>query len=112
VDLIPEEFVSEGVIRAFAGEELRGRRVLLPRAEEARNVIPAGLERMGAEVDVVTVYRTVRSDREAAELMPLFDSGKVDVITFTSPSTVTHFLGIMGPDSLFRPGSGSPASAR
>ena len=52
---------------------------------------------MGAKVDVVTAYRTVRSDRNASELLPLFDGGKVDVITFTSPSTVTHFLGIMGP---------------
>jgi uroporphyrinogen III methyltransferase / synthase len=98
VDLIPEEFISEGVVRAFAGENLRGCRVLLPRAEEARDVIPEGLAEMGAKVDVVTAYRTVRSDRDAAELLPLFAGGKVDVITFTSPSTVTHFLGVMGPD--------------
>ncbi len=98
VDLVPEEFISEGVVRAFAGEDLRGCRVLLPRAEEARDVIPAGLAELGASVDVVTAYRTVRSDRDAAELLPLFADGKVDVITFTSPSTVTHFLAIMGPD--------------
>jgi len=98
VDLVPEEFISEGVVRAFAGEDLRGCRILLPRAEQARDVIPEGLEKMGAKVDVVAVYRTLRSDREAAELLPLFAGGKVDVITFTSPSTVTQFLGIMGPD--------------
>jgi uroporphyrinogen III methyltransferase / synthase len=98
VDLIPEEFISEGIVRAFVGEDLRGCRVLLPRAEEARDVIPEGLVKMGAKVDVVTAYRTVRSNREASEILPLLDRGKVDVITFTSPSTVTHFLGIMGPD--------------
>jgi uroporphyrinogen III methyltransferase/synthase len=98
VDIVPEEFISEGVVRAFAGENLRGCRVLLPRAKEARDVIPEGLAEMGAKVDVVTAYRTVRSDRAAAELLPLFAGGKMDVITFTSPSTVTHFLGIMGPD--------------
>ena len=98
VDLVPEEFISEGVVRAFAGEDLRGCRLLLPRAEEARDVIPEGLEKMGAKVDVVTAYRTVRSNREASEILPLFDGGKVAVITFTSPSTVNHFLGIMGPD--------------
>ncbi|MCX5819105.1 MAG: uroporphyrinogen-III C-methyltransferase [Deltaproteobacteria bacterium] len=97
VDLVPEEFISEGVVRAFAGENLRGCRVLLPRAEEARDVIPEGLQKMGAEVEVVAVYRTLRSDRDAAELLPLFAGGKVDVITFTSPSTVTQFLEIMGP---------------
>ena len=98
VDLVPEEFISEGVVRAFAGENLRGCRVLLPRAEQARYVIPEGLKKMGAEVDVVAAYRTVCSDRDASEILPLLDGGKVDVITFTSPSTVTHFLGIMGPD--------------
>jgi uroporphyrinogen III methyltransferase/synthase len=103
VDIVPEEFISEGVVRAFAGENLRRRRVLLPRAEGARDVIPEGLAEMGAKVDVATAYRTVRSDREAAELLPLFAGGKVDVITFTSPSTVTHFLGIMGPGFRFPP---------
>jgi uroporphyrinogen III methyltransferase / synthase len=98
VDLVPEEFISEGVVRAFTGEDLRGRRVLLPRAEEARDVIPEGLEKLGAAVDVVSVYRTLRSDRDAAELMPLLNGDKVDVIAFTSPSTVTNFMGIMGPD--------------
>jgi uroporphyrinogen III methyltransferase/synthase len=97
VDIVPEEFISEGVVRAFAGENLRGCRILLPRAEEARDVIPEGLAEMGATVDVVTAYRTVRSDRDGSELLPLFDGGKVDVIAFTSPSTVAHFLGIMGP---------------
>ncbi len=103
VDLVPETFISEGVVRAFAGEDLRDCRVLLPRAEEARDIIPAGLEKMGAKVDVVTAYRTVRSGRTAADLLPRFDRGKVDVVTFTSPSTVIHFLGIMGPDFRMSP---------
>ncbi|MBU2261320.1 MAG: uroporphyrinogen-III C-methyltransferase [Proteobacteria bacterium] len=98
VDLVPEEFISEGVVRAFAGEDLRGCRVLLPRAQEARDVIPEGLAKMGAEVDIATAYRTARSDRNASELIPYFADEKIDVITFTSPSTVTNFLGIMGPD--------------
>ncbi|OGP83510.1 MAG: uroporphyrinogen-III C-methyltransferase [Deltaproteobacteria bacterium RBG_16_58_17] len=98
VDLLPEEFISEGVVKAFAGEDLRGRRVLLPRAEQARDVIPKGLAKMGADVDVATAYRTVRSDRNAAELESFLAEDKVDVITFTSPSTVANFLGIMGPD--------------
>jgi uroporphyrinogen III methyltransferase / synthase len=97
VDLVPEEFVSEGVVKAFAGEELRGSRVLLPRAAEARDVIPEGLAALGARCDIATTYRTVRSDRTASELEPLFAAGKVDAITFTSPSTVKNFLGIMGP---------------
>ena len=104
VDLVPEEFVSEGVVKAFAGEDLRGSRVLLPRAAEARDVIPEGLAALGARCDIATTYRTVRSDRTASELEPLFADGKVDAITFTSPSTVKHFLGIMGPDFRLPPG--------
>ena len=98
VDLVPEEFVSEGVVKAFAGEDLRGSRVLLPRAAEGRDIIPEGLASLGAQCDIATTYRTVRSDRAASDLEPLFAAGKVDAITFTSPSTVKNFLGIMGPD--------------
>ncbi|MEW6333577.1 MAG: uroporphyrinogen-III synthase, partial [Thermodesulfobacteriota bacterium] len=97
VNLVPQEFISEGVVKAFAGMDLRGSRVLLPRAQEARDVIPEGLAGMGARCDIATTYRTVRSNRSASELIPFFDEGKVDVITFTSPSTVVNFLRIMGP---------------
>jgi len=98
VDLVPDSFISEGVVEALARKELKGCRVLLPRAEEARGVIPQGLARLGASCEVVTAYRTVRSEHTAAELAPLFAAAKVDAVTFTSPSTVSHFLGIMGPD--------------
>ena len=104
VDLVPEEFVSEGVVKAFAGKELRGGRVLLPRAAEARDVIPEGLAALGARCDIATTYRTIRSDRSASELEPLFADGKVDVVSFTSPSTVKNFLGIMGPAFRLPPG--------
>jgi len=50
----------------------------------------------GRTVDVVTAYRTVSSGRSRAELEPLMTAGKIDVITFTSPSTVTNFIHIMG----------------
>ena len=96
-DLVPAEYISEGVLRAFAGEDLAGCRVLLPRAAEARDVIPAGLTARGATLEVVTAYRTLRTERDAAELTPLFAAGRIAGISFTSPSTVTHFLGIMGP---------------
>lgn len=98
VDLVPEEFISEGVVRAFAGEKLDGCRVLLPRAKEARDVIPKGLAKMGAIVDVAAAYRTIKADSDPSELLKLFKNGEVDVITFTSPSTVVNFLKIMGDD--------------
>jgi uroporphyrinogen III methyltransferase/synthase len=100
VDIVPDDYISEGVVRAFQNVDLKGKRVLIPRAEEARDVIPEGLSKLGASVDVVTVYRTVRSETKKEALQALLDAGKVDVITFTSPSTVTNFKAIMGAASL------------
>jgi len=98
VDLIPDSYISESVVKAFEKQDIQGRKILLPRAETARDVIPEGLTRLGAAVDVVTVYRTVASEQRKEDLEPILDAGKVDVITFTSPSTVMHFLEIMGKD--------------
>jgi len=98
VDLVPEEYISEGVVKAFRKIDIRGEKILLPRAERARDVIPEELAKLGAKVDVVTAYRTVGSGKKKAELGKLLKEGKVDVITFTSPSTVENFMAIMGQD--------------
>jgi len=100
VDLVPAEYISEGVVRSFETVDLEGRRVLLPRAAEARDVIPEGLAKRGAAVDVVTAYRTVRSKSRKEDLQALLDAGRVDVVTFTSPSTVVNFKKIMGDEPL------------
>lgn len=96
VDLVPDEFISEGVVQAFERINLKRSRILLPRAETARDVIPEGLAKLGTKVDVVTAYRTVNSGRDKSELEKLMNDGKVDVITFTSPSAVHNFMEIMG----------------
>lgn len=96
VDLVPDVFISEGVVKAFRDIDIKGSRILLPRAEAARDVIPEGLAKLGATVDVATAYRTVNSGKSRSELEPLINEGKVDVIAFTSPSTVIHFMEIMG----------------
>lgn len=96
VDIVPDDYISEGVVEAFAREDIRDKRVLLPRAEVARDVIPEGLTDLGAEVDVVVAYRTVSSGRNVGELFELIAQRKVDVVTFTSPSTVINFMDIIG----------------
>ncbi|MGC9975227.1 MAG: uroporphyrinogen-III C-methyltransferase [Syntrophales bacterium] len=96
VDLVPDEFISEGIVKAFEKINLRRSRILLPRAETARDVIPHGLAKLGTKVDVVTAYRTVSSGKDKEELEKLMKAGEVDVITFTSPSTVHNFMEIMG----------------
>jgi len=103
VDLVPEEFISEGVVKAFREFDIKGKRVLLPRAETARDVIPEGLTKLGAEVDVIAVYRTVNSGRDKSELENFIRERKADVITFTSPSTVTNFIKIMGKEFVVPP---------
>ncbi|MCK9274815.1 MAG: uroporphyrinogen-III C-methyltransferase [Syntrophales bacterium] len=96
VDLVPEEFISEGVVKAFDNFEIAGARILLPRAETARDVIPQGLAKRGAIVDVVPVYRTVGSGKDGSDLVRAMEDGDVDVVTFTSPSTVINFIAVIG----------------
>jgi uroporphyrinogen III methyltransferase/synthase len=98
VDLVPESFVAEGVVEAFQNQGISGQHILLPRAEVARDIIPEGLTRLGAQVEVVDVYRTVSSGVEGAGLKELINKGEVDVITFTSPSILKNFMAIMGED--------------
>ncbi len=96
VDLVPDSFISEGVVSAFSREDIAGSRMLLPRAETARDVIPEELAKLGAAVDVATLYRNISSGRPKSELETWIKQGKVDVVTFTSPSTVINFMKIMG----------------
>ena len=98
VDLVPAQFIAEGILQSFAGMDLKGKRIMIPRAAKARDVLPDGLKKFGAEVDVVATYQTVNSGRKKEELASLINDNKVDVISFTSSSTVTNFLEIMGQD--------------
>jgi uroporphyrinogen III methyltransferase / synthase len=92
-DLVPERFVAESLLEAMPPPPLGGGRVLVSRAEVARDVLPDGLRAAGWEVDVVDAYRTVRAAPDPSALDRVADA---DVITFTSSSTVTNFLSIAG----------------
>lgn len=98
VDLVPDEYIAEGILRSFAGRDLQGKKILIPRASKARNILPEGLRKLGAAVDVATAYQTVNSGRKKEELEELIRENKINVITFTSSSTVTNFLEIAGKD--------------
>lgn len=98
--LVPERFVAEAVVDAMiARGDVRGRRILLPRALEARDTLPEGLRAHGAEVDVVPVYRTVRAEGDGGALARELLSGRIDIVTFTSSSTVRSFVELVGPDA-------------
>jgi uroporphyrinogen-III synthase len=79
------------VVERLAREELAGSAILIPRAAEARDVLPRELARRGARVDVVPVYRTVQAPPDPEVLAALL-GGRIDVVTFTSSSTVTNLL--------------------
>jgi uroporphyrinogen-III synthase len=87
---VPERFVAEALLDEFPAPEHEGERVLLPRAESARDVLPEGLHERGYRVDVLPVYRTVPATPDPALLERVRD-GDVDAITFTSSSTVDNF---------------------
>lgn len=97
VDLMPREYVAEGLLEAFAAHDLQGSRILLPRAAVARDLVPAELARRGAQVDVVEAYRTVIPEDAAQRAASL---GRVDAVTFTSSSTVRNFVAAAGTAAL------------
>jgi uroporphyrinogen III methyltransferase / synthase len=101
VQLMPLEYVAESLVEAFAGENLRGVRILLPRAAVARDVVPSQLEKRGARVDVVEAYRTGLPDDAASRARELFCAeSRPDWITFTSSSTVANFVKAAGASAL------------
>ncbi|HTX37646.1 MAG TPA: uroporphyrinogen-III synthase, partial [Bryobacteraceae bacterium] len=97
VDLMGREYVAEGLLKAFETYDLRGCRILLPRAAVARDLVPTELARRGAQVDVVEAYRTGIPPDLAGRAAAL---GAVDCVTFTSSSTVRNFVAAVGPAAL------------
>ncbi len=95
VNLQPDEFVAEGVVRAFKKEgDIENLRILIARAEEARDLLTKELTAMGAIVDVALAYRTVpETDDRTGARTRLTEQG-ADMITFTSSSTVENFLAL------------------
>ncbi len=100
VQYVPKEFIAESILEGFKKVRVEGKRILLARAKKARDILPNGLRRMGVEVDVVEVYRTVRPRGGSKKLKKLLTEGKMDVITFTSSSTVKHFADLLKKEDL------------
>lgn len=91
-DFLPSEAVAEAVLAEWPESDWRDTRILLPRAREARDVLPEGLRRQGAHVDVVVAYET-RMDRGDAEaLRQSLRARELDLLTFTASSTVRNFV--------------------
>jgi uroporphyrinogen III methyltransferase/synthase len=97
-DIVPESYRAESIIEAFRHEDVGNCRILLPRAEQARPILPVELEQMGARVDEVTAYRSRPVKDKAEALIDLLEAGKVNLITFTSSSTAANFKAMLPPE--------------
>lgn len=96
VDLVPSEYRAESIFEGLKKEDLKGKRLLIPRARLARDVLPQELRKTGASVDVVEVYQTIRPAGNAEEVKRLLRNKSISAITFTSSSTVSNFADLVG----------------
>ncbi len=99
-DVLPQSYRAESVVEAFKNESIKGKKILLPRAEEARPILPVELSKMGAQVDEVTVYRTLIVKAHAESLIQQLREGTIDLVTFTSSSTVKNFNSLLPEDEV------------
>jgi uroporphyrinogen III methyltransferase/synthase len=96
-DLVAEDARAEGVIAALRPQLTPRTRILLPRAEVAREILPDALRDAGAEVDVVTAYRNLPPEaREVERIRSLVDPAECDCVLFTSSSTVQNLVDLLG----------------
>jgi len=93
-DMVPPEYRAEAVIEEFRKLKTENLTILLPRAKEAREILPDELRKMGAEVDVVNAYVTIMPENRVADISKMLEAGEISMITFTSSSTVTNFMGM------------------
>ena len=96
VSLVPERYQAEGILDSLDASKMSAKRVLIPRAAKARDVLPETLRQWGASVDVVEAYRTVAPAIDITGVKQRFERGAVDVVTFTSSSTVSNFVQLFG----------------
>ncbi len=99
-ELVTSEYTAEGLAKALEGWEMEGMHVLVPRADVARDALPSLLAMRGAEVEILPVYKSVCPTEAGPALLRLFGAEGVDVVTFTSSSTVANFVRAFPEDRL------------
>ena len=99
-DFIPERYVAEGVVEGMLALGMQGQNILLPRAREAREVLPEALRKAGARVDVLPIYETKPAGARKDEVLADLEAGRVHCITFGSSSTVDNFISLVDVETL------------
>ena len=93
-DVVPPVYRAEALAEAIPRADLEGRRVLIARAQRAREIVPDSLRSMGAEVVIAACYKTVPPGIDADSLAMRFERKEIDLVTFTSASTVENFVNL------------------
>lgn len=97
-DIVPRSYKAEAIVEEFGKQDIKGKKILLPRAKEARPILPAELKKMGAIVDEVAAYQTEAVYNNAGLLIKQLEEKRIDLITFTSSSTVKNFHALLPPE--------------
>lgn len=97
-DLVPPAFLTEAVLQSLRDSGVDRSRVLLLRADIAPPDLAGGLRQAGADVESVVAYRTVPDERARDQTIDRLRAREIDVVTFTSSSTVRNLINALGPD--------------
>ena len=95
-DFCPSVYTGEGLVEDLRSIDIAGQHFLLPRADIADEELTTGIVQLGGKVDEIAVYRTVPPSSAGSKASGIRESGKIDIITFTSSSTVKNFLSLGG----------------
>jgi uroporphyrinogen III methyltransferase/synthase len=99
-DLVPADYKGEGIVAAFQALGCSGKRFLFPRADRARDVIPAGLRRLGAAVTAPVAYRNVVPGGLSPTILQALEEQRIHCVTFTSSSTAENLAAMVGENRL------------
>jgi len=97
VDVVPERFVAEGLLEKLSDrDDVANSRVLYVTADGSREVLPEGLESLGASVELIHAYRSISDGTGAGRLKKALETGTVSAVTFTSASSVRNYVDVVG----------------
>jgi uroporphyrinogen III methyltransferase / synthase len=101
-DLVPPDYKAEGVVAEFGRMMMKGKKVLFPRADKAREVIPAALGEMGAVVTAPVAYRNIIPDSIPEKALQALEEQRIHCVTFTSSSTAENLAAVLGENRMLR----------
>jgi uroporphyrinogen III methyltransferase/synthase len=93
---VPRKYTGRDLVAGIKKLNVRGAKILMPRADIADKEVTSGLAKLGATIDEFDIYKTVMPSYKPNDLGRLLSGDSIDIVTFTSSSTVTNFLSLLG----------------